>query len=75
MEINPVFSAMLFSAIGGFILGASCGILYESSPRGFSGKEINRLQKILLRMIPKLKEHYTSSYIYHELIKDQPDER
>ena len=59
-----MIEAAIFFA--GFLFGVTCGQYYEEH-YGETAKRADKYHKALLRIIPKLKPHYTSDYIW-ELI-------
>jgi hypothetical protein len=52
--------------ISGFVSGALLISYYDNNGR--SRKEVQRYHRMVLRMIPKLREHYSADYVYWELI-------
>ncbi len=54
--------------IVGLILGSVIGTYFEHR-FGYNAKEVKRYHNIVMRMIPKLKQHYTDDYILWELIR------
>ena len=70
MEANLTFALFVFGFALGIVTGGFLGVVYESN-RGPAVKEAAHYHKAILRMIPHLKEHYTSAYIYHELLNKE----
>lgn len=68
-----LFFIIAVCLLSGFIAGISVGMIYENK-HGHTAQSRDRYYKIILKMIPYLKEHYTNEFIYCELMRKQEGE-
>lgn len=64
---NELQIALTFAALG-LVFGLAIGRVIEGH-FGKKAKDCTKYHEAILRMIPKLKNYYTSDYIYWELIE------
>ena len=63
-ELQIALTFLLLGCVFGIVIGQTLATQY-----GKTARDCKNYHDALLRIIPKLQNHYTSDYIYWELIK------
>ena len=72
LTFDELTLSIIFLLIGVGI-GVGFGMYYENQ-FGERAKEAKKFHNTIMRMIPKLREHYTDDYIYWELLRGSDDD-